>query len=75
MKTATQFNSERATVRAMESQIPFSWLRNRKVQAGVYLDYSQEFFHQYKLPAVFVGMDTGADNDGEPMACYSNVTL
>lgn len=46
-----------ATGMAMEYQRPFSWIINRasvrivatEVQAGVYLNYSQDFFQRYKM--------------------------
>lgn len=34
---------------AMDKQIPFSWIKNHKVQAGVYLVWSQEFFADYEM--------------------------
>lgn len=46
-----------ATAMAMEYRRPFSWIINRasarivatEVQAGVYLNYSQDFFQRYKM--------------------------
>jgi hypothetical protein len=35
---------------AMERSQPFTWLKNRNVQVGVYLWYSQEHFNKYELP-------------------------
>ena len=39
---------------AMDKQIPFSWVKNRKVQAGVYLVWSQEFFATYEIKKYFL---------------------
>lgn len=35
---------------AMETSRPFSWLKDRKVQAGVYLWFTQAHFALYELP-------------------------
>ena len=34
---------------AMDKKVPFSWIKNHKVQAGVYLVWSQEFFSNYEM--------------------------
>lgn len=39
-----------ANCEAMDCQRAFSWVNGDEVQAGVYLKYTQEYFHQYILP-------------------------
>jgi hypothetical protein len=49
-KDTTMTEMQNALGDAMECSRPFSRLMNRKVQAGVFLWYSQEHFNKYELP-------------------------
>lgn len=49
MATAQQKNTIQATVLAMEHQKPFSWIKTRDVQAGVYIKHTQQFFQTYRM--------------------------
>jgi len=38
-----------AQFQAMDHGRPFSWLHDKTVQAGVYLNYSQSLFHTLRI--------------------------
>lgn len=38
-----------ALFNAMNKNTPFSWIKNHKVQSGVYLVWSQEVFADYEM--------------------------
>ncbi|ATW57870.1 hypothetical protein CNR33_00024 [Pseudomonas phage tabernarius] len=44
-----------ATMNAMDTQRPFSWLSNREVQEGAYIRHTQHVFHIYKMPRLLLG--------------------